>query len=124
MGLLLVVSVHSASIQDTNGAYFVLRKMMNLFPRLSLIWVDGGYKQGIIDWAKQVFGWVMEVVKRSDESSKFRILPKRWIVERTFAWISTNRRNSKDYEHSTRSSEAMVYIPMIRLMLKRLTKNS
>lgn len=98
----------------------MLRKMMNLFPRLSLIWVDGGYKKGIIDWAKEIFGWTLEVIKRSDDKGKFKILPKRWIVERTFSWISNNRRNSKDYEHSTTTSEAMVYISMIRLMLKRL----
>jgi putative transposase len=122
LGLLLVVAVHSAGIQDTNGAYFVLRKMMNLFPRLSLIWVDGGYQKGIIDWAKNIFGWVMQVVKRSDDIKGFKLLPRRWVVERTFAWIANSRRTSKDYEHSTLASEAMVYIPMIRIMLKKLTK--
>jgi putative transposase len=123
LGLLLTVVVHSAGIQDTNGAYLVLHKLANLFPRLTLIWVDGGYKNGVISWAKEFFGWIMEVVKRSNDCKKFKILPRRWVVERTFSWISNNRRTSKDYEHSPATSEAIVYLSMIRLMLKRLTKS-
>jgi transposase len=116
------VAVHSAGIQDTNGAYLVVNKMAGLFSRLVLIWVDGGYKNKLIDWAAEQFNLVMEVIKRNDTEGKFTVLPKRWIVERTLSWIANNRRTSKDYEHNTTTSEAIVYLSMIRLMLKRLTK--
>ena len=123
MGFLLAVAVHSAGIQDTNGAYFPIMKLVNLFPKLKLIWADSGYKQGIIDWAKSIFGWTIEVIKRSDDIKGFKIVPKRWIVERTFAWISNNRRMSKDYEHETYTSESLVYASMVKLMLRRLRKS-
>lgn len=89
-----------------------------LFPSIKKIWVDGGYKTGCIGWARAMFGYVLEVVERLGDG--FAIVKKRWIVERTFAWLSFSRRLSKDYEHNPKSSETHIKIVMIRLMLKRL----
>lgn len=83
------------------------------------IYADGGYSGKLIAWAQEMFGWVVEVVKRSD-SGKFVVLPKRWIVERTFAWLAQCRRLNRDYEVNPRQSEAMIKLAMIRLLLKRL----
>ncbi len=88
-------------------------------PHLLKLFVDGGYKQGVIDWAKAMFDYCLEVVKRPDVP-QFVVLPKRWIVERTFAGLSWHRRLSKDFEHSPKSSEAMVYIASNSIMLRKL----
>ena len=86
-----------------------------------MIWADGGYKgQPMIDWVWLFTGWIFQVVKRSDDQQGFVILPRRWVVERTFAWLGRYRRLSKDYEHCTRSSEGMIYLASIHTMLKRL----
>ena len=87
--------------------------------KLKKLFVDGGYKDKFIDWAKLTHDLEIEVVKRSDHH-KFVILPKRWIVERTFSWLLRNRRLARDYERLKQSAEAMVYVAMTRLMLKRL----
>jgi len=94
--------------------------MLNLFPRLRLIWADGGYTGTLIEWVKDFCGWSLEIIKRCDKLTGFHVLPKRWIVERTFGWLNWYRRLSKDVEHNTKSSEAMVKIAMIRIMLRRL----
>lgn len=120
IGLLLMVVVHQASIQDRDGAKLVLEKVKGLFPRLKLIWADGGYAGKLVDWVKEQFQWVLEIVRRSDDAKGFQVLPRRWVVERTLAWLSHNRRLSKDYEALTETSEAFVYAAMIPLMLKRL----
>jgi len=119
LGLILAVVVHAANIQDRDGAEQVLAKMAGRFGRLKLIWADGGYAGEFVRVAKTVFKRVIEIVRRS-ELHKFVVLPKRWIVERTFGWFSKYRRLSKDYETLTESSEAMIYISMIYLMLHRL----
>ena len=118
-GLILAVVVHAADIQDRVGAMSVLARITHRFSRLKVIWADGGYSGQFLDWAKRTHGRVVEIVKRS-HMSKFTILPKRWIVERTFAWLGKYRRLSKDYETLPHSSEAMIYIAMINLMLHRL----
>lgn len=118
LGLLLVVVVHPADIQDRDGAKLVLKKLKKIFSRLKKIFVDQGYAGALIGWTKRVCGLVMEVVKRIGKG--FVILPKRWIVERTFAWFGKARRLSKNYEVTTRNAEAMIYITMIHLMAKRL----
>ena len=120
LGLVLTVVVHAASIQDRDGAKLVMAKIVGLFPRLQLIWADGGYAGQLIEWTKALAGWVLEIVKRSDDVSGFVVLPKRWIVERTLGWLGRYRRLSKDYEAQTTSSEAMVHLSMINLMLHRL----
>jgi putative transposase len=120
LGLLLRVVVHPASLQDREGAKLVLTKIKDLFPRLQLIWADGGYAGKLVDWVKQQFQWVLEIVKRNDGVTGFQVLPRRWVVERTLAWLSHNRRLSKAYEALLETSQAFVYAAMIPLMLKRL----
>ena len=120
MGLVLMVVVHAANIQDRDGAKLVLEKVIGRFPRLKLIWADGGYSGKLIDWVKEQCKWVLEIVKRSDQVKGFQVLPRRWVVERTFGWLGRFRRLSKDYEGLTSTSEAMVYAAMIRLMVRRL----
>lgn len=120
MGLLLAVVVHAANIQDRDGAMLVLAKLLGRFPRLQLIWADAGYAGRLVTWAWTTGGWVLTVVKRKPDSHQFEVLPRRWVVERTLAWLSRCRRLSKDYEERTESSEAWVHIAMVNLMLKRL----
>lgn len=120
MGLLLAVVVHAADIQDRDGAKLVLNRLLGRFPRLYLIWADGAYTGQLVDWAATLGGWLIEVVKRSLNRHRFEVLPRRWVVERTLAWLGRNRRLSRDYEELPESSEAWVYIAMTHLMLKRL----
>lgn len=120
MGLLLAVVVHAANIQDRDGAKLVLSKVTACLPRLALIWADGGYAGQLIEWVQTHCGWVLEIIKRPPDSKGFQVLPRRWVVERTFGWLGRYRRLSKDYEHLPESSENMIYIAMIHLMLRRL----
>ena len=120
LGLLLAVVVHAASIQDRDGAKLAIRKLRGVYPRLKLIWADGGYAGKLVEWTKKCGGWVLEIVKRSDDVVGFEVLPRRWIVERTLGWLGRYRRMSKDYEMLPASSEAMVYIVMINVMVHRL----
>jgi putative transposase len=122
MGLVLMVVVHTANIQDRDGARLLLAKAKGLFPRLHRIWADGGYAGKLIGWLQQTCGWVLEIIKRSDAVKGFKLLPRRWVVERTFGWLGRYRRLSKDYERLPESSEAMVYWAMTRLMVRRLAR--
>jgi putative transposase len=122
LGMLLVVVVHSASTQDRDGAKSVVGKLAHRFLRLRLIWADGGYAGALGAWLARLrprHPLRLEVVRRS-KNGGFVVQPKRWIVERTFAWLGSHRRLSKDYEALPATSEAMIYIAMIRLMLARL----
>lgn len=112
--------VHSASVQDRDGAKLVLETVPGKLPRLKLVWADGGYAGQLIDWVKQVCGWVLEIVKRSENAQGFELLKKRWIVERTLGWFGWYRRLSKDYEELTINSEAMILLCMIHRMLRHL----
>ena len=86
-----------------------------------MVWVDGiDEKQWLIDWARSACGWELQVIKRTDGARGFQVLPKRWVVERTFGWLGRYRRLSKDYEYLTHSSEAMIRMAMINLMVHRL----
>jgi len=120
IGLLMAVVVHAADIQDRDGAKLVLTKLLGRFPRLKLIWADAGYAGALVDWTHAVGGWVLEIVRRPKDSHSFEVLPRRWVVERTLAWLGRCRRLSKDYEELPQSSEAWVHIAMIHLMLRRL----
>lgn len=122
MGLLLIIVVHTANIQDRDGAKKVLEKAQQKFPGLKLIWADGGYAGKLIDWVKEQCLWVLEIVKRNDDVKGFKVLPRRWVVERTFAWVGRYRRLSKDYENLTTSSEADFYAAMVHIMVRRLAK--
>lgn len=125
LGLVLLVVVHSASLQDSAGGLLTLKKLFdqikrdlhNRWCRLKLIWADGAYAS-IVDTVHQQFGWVLEIVKRSEQVKGFQVLPRRWIVERSFGRLGRYRRLARDYEHTTSSSESMVYIASIRRMLK------
>jgi putative transposase len=122
MGLVLMVVVHVANIQDRDGARLLLAKAKGLFPRLQRIWADGGYAGKLIGWVQETCAWVLEIIKRSDVVKGFKLLPRRWVVERTFGWLGRYRRLSKDYERLPESSEAMVYWAMTRLMVRRLAR--
>jgi putative transposase len=122
LGLLLCVVVHAANIQDRDGAKLVLRKARGLFPRLRLIWADGGYAGKLIGWTLEVCAWVLEIVKRSDAARGWVLLPRRWVVERTFGWLSQCRALARDYEFHPETSEALIQVAMIHLMLRRLAK--
>ncbi len=112
--------VHAANIQDRDGAKLVISKLKERFPRLKLIWADGGYAGQLVGWVKEFGTWVLEIVKRSDDVRGFVVLPHRWVVERTFAWLGKYRRLSKDYEALPETSESLIYAAMIHVMLRRL----
>jgi putative transposase len=139
-GFILHVLVHEASIQDHEGG----KLLLGCFPRLKLIWADSGYnKGGFAEWVKATLGWAVEIVEHpwsglrgvwapkdveidweKIRPSGFHVLKWRWIVERTFAWLSTWRRLAKDYEVLPSSEEAWMYIAMIRLMVRRFAQDS
>jgi putative transposase len=124
LGLLLVVVVHAANTQDRLGARRVLAGIKEAFARLKLIWVDSGYQsRPLREWLTQLRGAEpveLEVVKRTDAQEGFHVLPKRWVVERTFGWLGRHRRLSKDYEKLPATSETLIRLAMIKLMLRRL----
>ncbi len=120
MGLIITVIVSSASVQDRDGAKLVLEKIKDGWKRLRLIWADGAYAGELIDWVKDKCGWKLEIQRGPKAAKGFIIRPWLWIVERTFAWLGRYRRLSKDYEYLTETSEAMIYIAMIHLMVRRL----
>jgi putative transposase len=129
LGLLLLVVVHSASLQDRAGGQLVLQRLFdrikhsvhNRWCRLKLIWADGGYED-IVELVRLQFGWKLEIVRRLAGSKGFVVLPRRWVVERTFGWLGRYRRLARDYEHTVVSSEAMTYLASVRRMLKLATE--
>jgi putative transposase len=123
LGLILTVVVHGAYWQDQDGACLVLMRLRDKFRRLKVIFADSAYgRDGLVDWVKETFGWILQTVLRPVGVKGFVALPKRWIVERTFAWLSRCRRHSKDYERNPETSEAMVMLTMIQLMSRRLAR--
>lgn len=121
LGLLLVVVVTAASASDQAGARKVWQKMGGICKKLRKVWVDGTYRGADWRaWVKAQYQIVLESVSRAEGTKGFSVLPHRWVVERTFAWLNQCRRLSKDYEELTSTSEAFVYVAMTRLMLKRL----
>jgi transposase len=122
-GLPMRVVVHSAAIQDRDGAGFVLDKIRRRFPWLELIWADGGYNAWQVDDAvAKVPPLRMEIVKRSDDMKGFVVLPRRWVVERTFSWFGRNRRLAKDFENLAATPGAFVALASIQLALRRLAR--
>jgi putative transposase len=121
LGLLLTVVVHGCSWQDHDGACFVLMRLNQTFRRLKIVFADGAYGRCELPaWVHETFGWILQTVLRPVGLKGFIVLPKRWVVERTFAWIARYRRHSKDYERNPETSEAMIYIAMTNLMSRRL----
>jgi transposase len=124
LGLALVVAVTAASVQDRPGGQQVLAQLAARFPSVGLAWADGGYANhiddGLVRWAAQDLGLVLEIVRRDTAVKGFQVLPRRWVIERTFGWLVRNRRLARDYERLTACSETMIKIAMIRLMAARL----
>ena len=120
LGLLLIVMVHSAGIQDRNGAKQVLTRLISCFPGLKLVWADGGYAGKLVDWVATVLQRTLSIVKRPRKSLEVRVLQWRWIVERTLGWLNRSRRLSKDFDALPETTEAWIRIAMIQLMVRRL----
>jgi putative transposase len=113
-----------ADVSDGEGAKRMLEPMHQVLTRMRKVWLDGGYQQGFVEWLAETTGWDVEVVRRGDVSSGFQVLPHRWIVERTFGWLGRYRRLSKDYEETTSSSEAWLWLAGSRLLLARLAEGA
>ncbi len=122
LGMLLLIVVTAASIQEANSATLLGPKMQGRFPRLEKILVDGGYKEKFIEWFLEHCKWIVEVAKKREGAIGFEVIPLRWIVERTFGWYNHFRGLSKDYEYHPEISESMVYLASIRIMLRRLSR--
>ena len=125
--MLIAVVVHPADVQDRDGAKLLLDRLAETWKRLRLIWADGGYAGQLIAWVRALRKRNpvrVEIVKRSDDVKGFKVLPRRWVVERTFGWLGRQRRLSKDYEYLTDTSETMIYVSMIGLMLRRLANGA
>jgi putative transposase len=119
-GLILKLKVHEADLQDRDGAMLVLKGARKLLPRLALVWVAGADAGKLVRWAQRYLLCRLEVVRRADDVTGFKVLPKRWIVERTFGWIGRYRRSSKDYEQRLQHSEAIILLAMSHLMVRLL----
>jgi putative transposase len=123
LGLMVALVVTTACVQDRAGMKTLLRTFGVHRKKLRKIWVDGGYRGKLLEWVKIRFRYCLEVVLRCDDIKGFVVLPRRWVVERTFAWLNNHRRLSKDYERYSKTSETMIQIAMMRLMLRRLKPN-
>src|SRR5215207_2470561 len=125
LGLPLSVYVTPANVQDRLGARLLLAGLDPLVPRLKKIWADGAYSgEELTRWCEERGGWKLEIVERDREAEGFKVLPKRWIVERTLSWLIRNRRLSKDYERMVQTSETLIEIATIRLILRRLARKA
>lgn len=127
--------VHPADIQDRDGAKLLLDGVDAQFPRLAKLWVDAGYQGPCATWIQETLGWAVEVVRKPPSRiwvkqgqeppvrpAGFQVLPRRWVVERTFAWLGRQRRLSKDFEALPATEEAWIYLSMVRLMTVRLAR--
>lgn len=134
-GLLLEAVVHTANIQDRDGAELVLsqgkhREGGRWLRRLKLIWVDSNYGGKFVQWVQKAYGWTLEVVQHVDahkhnrEKKGFVVLPRRWVIERTFGWLTRYRRLARDYEGLLLTSEVLIYAAMSSLMLRRLARGA
>jgi putative transposase len=121
LGLLIAVVVTPASVQDRDGADLVFQEARGE-TRLELIWADGGYAGKLVETTREMFGWKLEIVKRSDNVQGFQILPHRWIVERTFGWLGRYRLFCREHEATIASSRADIHLAMTHIMLRRLTQ--
>ena len=112
--------VTAASVQYRDGARLLFRRLGGACKKLRKVWVDGGYRGSLVTWVAEHFRFVLHLVQRPPEQRGFAVLPRRWVVERTFSWFTLCRRLSKDDERHTESSETFIYMTMTRLMLRRL----
>ena len=124
LGFLLVVLVHSAHIQDRDGALALFKTAKKLFPALQHVFADGGYAgPKLQDALKKEGKWTLEIIKRSDKAEGFVLLPRRWVVERTFAWLGRCRRLAKDWDTTIKSSTAWTLIASIRILTRRIARH-
>lgn len=119
-GFLLLSDVHPANEQDRDAAGPLLVDLTRAFPTLRHLWADAGYAGELVEWVRDELGLELEIVRRDEAATGFVVQPRRWVVERTFAWLGRNRRLAKDYEEREESSEAWIHLALIRLMLRRL----
>jgi transposase len=125
LGLVVIAKVTAANVQDVHAGkqlFSAVAEKPELLTRLKKIFADGGYRGDLVDWVQQNLHVVLEIVLKLGDQKGFQVLPKRWVVERTFAWLSRNRRLARDYERLAESSEAFIYLAMIRLGLRRLAQ--
>jgi putative transposase len=114
--------VHGAEVQDRDGAREVLHRLHGRAPRLQRIWADGAYAGRLVGWAREFGGWILDIVRKKKGQIGFSVIPRRWVVERTLAWITKCRRLAKEYETLSASSESWIHLAMIGLMLRRLAR--
>jgi putative transposase len=122
LGLLLTVLVTAASVQDRDAARPLLFNLRRAFPTVKLTWADGGYAGKLLPWAKTWLRLTVEIVKRPDDLHTFKVLPRRWVVERTLSWITRHRRTVRDYERLAAHHETYIYWAMIIVMTRRLAR--
>ncbi|MFZ0191294.1 MAG: IS5 family transposase [Streptosporangiaceae bacterium] len=122
LGLLLTVLVTAASVQDRDAARPLLWNLRKAFPQVKLAWADGGYAGKLVSWAKAALKLTVQIVKRPDDLHTFQVLPRRWVVERTLAWITRHRRTVRDYERLAAQHETYIYWAMIIVMTRRLAR--
>lgn len=127
LGLILAIMITPGSVQDRDAAKGLIQLLVDTYSRVRVIWADGGYLGALVQWVKQLcpFGTLrLEIVRRCDHAKGFKVLPKRWIIERTFGWLYKSRRLCRDYEVRLDHSAAMIRICMIRIMIRRLAKTA
>jgi transposase len=124
LGLLLTVIVTAASVQDRDGAHRLLALLRERCSTISLVWADGGYAGRLVNWARQVLAVTLTIVKRSDDTTGFIVLPRRWVVERTFGWLLRYRRLVRDYERRPEHHEAMVLWATVTIMTRQLDRKN
>ena len=125
LGMILAIKITSAAVQDRDAAKGLITLMLSMYQRIQIIWADGGYLGALVRWVKKLrpFGKLkLEILRRCDDVKGFKVIRKRWVVERTFGWLVKSRRLCRDYEVRLDHSEAMIRICMIRLMVKRLAR--
>jgi len=119
-GLVLRVLVHAADISDSEGGEWLLLNHLSAFPQLEIIRVDQGYKESFCTWVATTTDWTVEVIAKPADQEGFAVIPKRWVVERTFAWLGRYRQLSKEYDRRPESTEGWIYLASIDMLLKRL----
>jgi putative transposase len=123
-GFLVGAVIHTADIQDRDGAPDVLARIRHSFPWLRHVFADGGYAGEKLKNALTKIGeWTLQIIKRSDKAKGFEVLPRRWVVERTFAWLNRNRRLAKDFERTIESATAWLFLASVQLMIRRITSH-
>jgi len=123
-GWILEAVVHSAAIQDRDGAKLAIGRLeREKYPRLELLWADGGYRGQLVEWAADGHGLKIEIVEKKPDQKGFEVLPRRWVVERTFGWLMRCRRLCREYETLPENCENFIYMAMIHFMSQNLTRH-